>query len=239
MKTVLSLIFLCILFFCVWNGYKKGLIMSVFSLIAIVLSVYGANLIAETYSGEIIDALRPFASGFVEVNIVDEVVRPAMGMENESLSVNDYFSQNPGKEEEFCYLTYVSMGLHESTSEQLTEEALNRTRITGDDIMDSVVEVLCERISFVGVFSIAFLMILILLIAIGNLPNLSFRIPNLELLDSIGGMVLGFLQGIAFCLLIGWILKFSGLLLSQETLSDTFLVSWFMDRTILVRYLGV
>ena len=239
MKTVLSLIFLCILFFCAWGGYKRGVIMSVFSLVAIVLSVYGARLLAVTYSGEITDALRPFASGFVEVNIVDHVVRPAMGMENENLSVNDYFSQNPGKEEEFCYLTYVGMGLHDATSEQLTEEALSRARMTGADIIDAVVDVLCEKVAFVGVFTIAFLMILILLTAIGNIPNLSFRIPNLELFDSIGGLVLGFLQGIAFCIMIGWLLKFAGLLIPQETLSDTFLVSWFMDRTLLVRYLGI
>ena len=71
MKAVLSLLFLSILIFCVWSGYKKGLVMGIFSLIAFVVSVYGANLLSQTYSGEVIDALRPFASGFVEVNVVD------------------------------------------------------------------------------------------------------------------------------------------------------------------------
>ena len=63
MKTVLSLIFLIILIACTWSGYKKGLIMGIFSLLAFVVSVYGANLLAGTYSGEVVDALRPFASG--------------------------------------------------------------------------------------------------------------------------------------------------------------------------------
>ena len=62
MKAVLSLLFLSILIFCVWSGYKKGLVMGIFSLIAFVVSVYGANLLSQTYSGEVIDALRPFAA---------------------------------------------------------------------------------------------------------------------------------------------------------------------------------
>ena len=81
MKAVLSLLFLSRLIFWVWSGYKKGLVMGIFSLIAFVVSVYGANLLSQTYSGEVIDALRPFASGFVEVNVVDKTVRPAMGIE--------------------------------------------------------------------------------------------------------------------------------------------------------------
>ena len=46
MKAVLSLLFLSILIFCVWSGYKKGLVMGIFSLIAFVVSVYGANLLS-------------------------------------------------------------------------------------------------------------------------------------------------------------------------------------------------
>ena len=94
MKAVLSLLFLSILIFCVWSGYKKGLVMGIFSLIAFVVSVYGANLLSLAYSGEVIDALRPFASGFVEVNVVDKTVRPAMGIDSTNLSVKDYFAQN-------------------------------------------------------------------------------------------------------------------------------------------------
>ena len=239
MKTVLSLLFLAILIFCAWTGYKKGFIMGIGSLLAFVISVYGANLLANTYSGEVIDALRPFASGFVEVNIVDKTVRPAMGMDSNKLSVSDDFSQNPGKEEEFCVLTYKSMGIHEATSEQLAEEAMAYARTNGVDVTDAVVEVLCQRISYVGAFLLAFIMILILLTVIGNIPNLSFKIPNLDLFNDLGGMVMGFLQGICLCLVFGWALKVVGLAIPQETLSDTFLVSWFMDRSILVHFLGI
>ena len=239
MKTALSLIFLAVLIFCAWSGYKRGFILGIFALLALVASVYGANLVATTYSGEVIDALRPFASGFVEVNVVGKTVRPAMGMDSSSTSVADYFTQNPGKEEEFCVLTYKAMGLHESTSEQLAGEAMAYAKANNADVMDSVVEILCLRISFAVTFLLAFFMILILLTVILNIPNLSFKIPNLDVFNDVGGMVLGLVQGAGLCLVFGWALKFVGLLIPQETLADTFLVSWFMDRSILVHYLGI
>ena len=217
MKTILSLIFLAILVYSGWSGYKKGLIMGIFGLLAFVISVYGANLLALTYSGEVVDALRPFASGFVEVNVIDREIRPAMGIEQTSLSTADYFAQNPGRETEFCTMIYQKMGIFDATSEQMAAEA----------------------VSYVGAFLLTFLMLLIALTVLGNIPNISFKIPNLDVLNDVGGAVMGVAQGVCLLLVFGWAMKFTGLLLPQETIAESFLVPWFMDQTFLVSYLGI
>ena len=239
MRTILSLIFLVILVYSGWVGYKKGLIMGIFSLIAFIVSVYGANLLSETYSGEVVDALRPFASGFVETEIVDKKVRPAMGMDAGNLSRADFFAQNPGREKEFCTLIYQNLGIYDATSEQLATEAVACAKERNMDLIDGAVEVLCIRIAYVAAFLLAFLMILIVLTVIGNIPNISFKIPNMDAVNDIGGAVLGVVQGACLLLVFGWALKFLGLIIPQETLSETFLVSWFMDQSILVDYLGI
>ena len=239
MRTILSLFFLIILVFCGWSGYKKGLIMGVFSILAFVISVYGANLLAVTYSGEVVDALRPFASGFVEVNIVDKKVRPAMGLDAMTLSTADFFAQNPGREKEFCTLTYKNMGIFDATSEQMADEAVSLAREKSMELLDAVVEVLCTRISFVAAFLLAFIMVYILITVILNIPNISFKIPNFDAFNDIGGAILGVGQGVCVLLVIGWALKFTGLLIPQETLSEAFLVPWFMDQSVLVEYLGI
>lgn len=239
MKTILSLIFLAILVYSGWSGYKKGLIMGVFGLLAFVISVYGANLLAQTYSGEVVDALRPFASGFVEVNVIDKEIRPAMGIEQTSLSTADYFAQNPGRETEFCTMIYQKMGIFDATSEQMAAEAVSYARENGVSVTDAAVEVLCTRISYVGAFLLTFLMILIALTVLGNIPNISFKIPNLDVLNDVGGAVMGVAQGVCLLLVFGWAMKFTGLLLPQETIAESFLVPWFMDQTFLVSYLGI
>ena len=239
MKTIFSLIFIAILVYSGWSGFKKGLIMGIFGLLTFVASIYGANLLAQTYSGEVVDALRPFASGFVEVNIVDKEVRPAMGIEETSLSTADYFAQNPGRETEFCTTIYQKMGIFDATSEQMAAEAVSYAKENNVSATDAAVEVLCLRISYVGAFLLTFLMILIALTVIGNIPNISFKIPNLDVLNDVGGAILGVAQGVCLLLVFGWALKFTGMLIPQETLADTFLVPWFMDQTVLVEYLGI
>lgn len=239
MKTILSLVFLAVLVYCGWSGYKKGLIMGIFSLLAFVVSVYGANLVSQTYSGEVVDALRPFASGFVDVNIVDKEIRPAMGIEDTALSTADYFTLYPGRETEFCTMIYQKMGIYDATSEQMAAEAMSWARENNASATDAAVEVLCRRISYVGAFLLSFLMILIVLTVIGNIPNISFKIPNMDALNDIGGAVMGVVQGVCLLLVFGWALKFAGLLIPQETLSETFLVPWFMDQSLLVHYLGI
>lgn len=239
MKTILSLIFLFILIFCTWSGFKNGLIMGIFSVVAFIVSVYGANLLSNTYSGEVVDALRPFASGFMEVNVIDETVRPAMGIDATGLSVSDYLAQNPDRQEEFCIRTYEGMGLFETTCSQLAGEAVAYAAENAVPLIDAAVEIVCLRIAYAGGFLLSFAMLLILLTVIGNLPNLSFKIPNFDALNDISGAVLGLTQGVCLCLVFGWALKFTGIIFPQETLSNTFLVSWFMDRSILVHALGV
>jgi len=239
MKAILSLLFLAILIFCTWSGYKKGLILGIAGFLAFVVSVYSANLLSQTYSGEIVDALRPFASGYIEVNVVDEQVRPAMGMTDTGLSTKDFMAQNSGKELEYCIRIYNGMGIYETTGEQLAQEAVAYSASNELDLTDAVVEVLCIRIAYVLGFLLAFAMVLIVLTVVINIPNLAFKIPNHEMLNDLGGVVMGFVQGVCLLTVFGWALKFTGLVFPQDSIANTFLVSWFMDSSLLVHILGV
>ena len=239
MKLILTLLFLGIILFCAWTGYKKGMIMGVGSLLIFVVSVYFANLLSTTFSGEVIDALRPFASGYVETEIVDKVVRPALGIDMTNLSVTDFMAMNPGKEQMFCQLIFENMGIYEPTAEQMANESILYAQQFGWGIEDSAVEILCIRVAYAAGFILSFVMVIIILTAIGNIPNLSFKIPGFDTLNDISGAILGLAQGFCLCLFIAWGLKFTGILISQDILADTGLVSWFMSRTVLVNILGI
>ena len=69
---------------------------------------------------------------------------------------------------------------------------------------------------------------LIFLITIANVGNLSFRLPNMETLDEIGGAVLGFVKGFIYCVLLCWVLSFFGLIIGKGTMSDTVLGRFFL-----------
>jgi hypothetical protein len=238
MDTVIDLVLLAIIGMCIWAGYKKGLIMGLGGILVIIISLYGANLLSNTFSYEIVDALRPFASGYLEKK-VNEEVRPAMGMGEDEFSIEDYLEAHPDQTDDFCRLSYESMGVHASAAEHMAKEAVDYADTQDASMLDAVTEVLCNRISFVIGFILMFLLILIVLTVIGNLPNLSYKLPNMERVNNIGGAALGFINGLTYCMLLTWALRFTGIVLSQETLSHTLLASWLMRINFLDGILGI
>ena len=237
MKLVIDLVLVAILVLCGWAGYKKGLIMGIGGILVIVVSIYGANLLSNTFSYEVVDAMHPFADGYMD-KVISEEVRPSLDMTDE-YSVADYLQRKPELTEDFSVRTYEALGIYEKTAEALAAEAREYRATQGGGLVDAMVDVLCLHLSYVLGFSLFFLLILIVLTVIGNLPNLSYRIPNLDSLNDIGGTVLGALTGFFYCTLLAWALKFTGIIISQATLSDTVFAAWLIRMDIIGHFLGI
>lgn len=241
MKAILNLTLIIILLLCAWSGFKKGLIPAIVSLLVLVISLYGANLLSKTYSYEVIDALRPFASGYLETQVNKEV-RPQFsiaGTEVGALSVNDYLTAHPEDAQSFCAATFRSIGVSEDIALSLADESLRYSSAQEVTIDEAMVEILCRRLSYIAGVVLAFLLLLIILTVLQNLPNLSFKIPGMDTLNDVGGLVCGAVQGLCFCLLLAFLFKFTGLLLPQEQLADSFLLSWFMKIEPVSSLLGI
>ena len=240
METIINLLLLGVLLLCAWSGYKKGIVMGVGGLLAIVVSLYGANLLANAFSHDIIPVLRPFASGFMESKLTaDDGVLEHMGWEDTDYSLDDLLAKYPERTEELCQECYISLGIDAGTAQTMAGDAVAYAGENGTDILSSVVQILCETVSYVGCFVLAFLLIIIILTVIGNLPNLSFKIPNLDLVNDIGGTLLGVATGVAFCMVIVWVLKFTGMIIGGRTLADGWLSHLFLEHNLLTKYLGL
>ena len=222
MRAIIDLVLLGILIVCIWTGYKKGLLMGLGGILCIIISIYGANLAAMVLSYDMIPALKPFANGYTESLLAknDSKVLKQMGWEHSEFSVDDLLAQNPERRQEFAENCYLAMGLDRTTAGRLAEQAVAYLE-TGGSMMEAVVHTLCATVSYVAAFTVAFLMILIILTVLGNLPNLSYKLPHLDLVNDIGGAVLGLVRGIMFCALLVWVLKFLGMLLGSETLGSS------------------
>ena len=49
---ILDIIFVAIIVFCIWRGFKGGIILSVFAMVALFVALIAANITATVYSGE-------------------------------------------------------------------------------------------------------------------------------------------------------------------------------------------
>jgi hypothetical protein len=162
----------------VWNGYKKGLIMGIGGIAVLVVSVSIGSTLSTAYSQEVITAMRPFAAGYTEKLLTDGVYE-TLGVEESEYSIEDLLAQNPRLGEQAARAALAELGLSDDPAEVMAAEAVEDAKTTGMALSDSLTEVVCSRVAFAAAFILFFLLSAIVLTVIGNITNLSFRIPYL------------------------------------------------------------
>lgn len=229
MKLVIDIVLLVIIALCTWGGFKRGLIGGIAGLIAIVIALFGGSLLSSAYSGEVIPALKPFVNGYIDTPQTRDDILAKLGYADSDKSLNDILAEDPSLRYDYAYNCVLAVGFSSERAEELAEKSVALAEERELSMTDAVVAVLCDTITYVGGLLLAFLMILILLIAFANVFNLSLRLPNMEALDEISGTILGFARGFVYCVLLSWILSFFGMVIGRNTLESTILARFFLS----------
>ena len=193
---------------------------------------------SSAFSYEVVPALRPFASGYVESQM-QETVLEDMGIANTELSYEDILADDPELRHNFCATCYKTFGIYDDAADQMATEAEEYADSQGSTIEEAIVEVLCTRVAYIAGVALLFIIFLITLMTLANIPNLSFRIPNMDVLNDAGGAAVGLFTGILYCMLLSWILRFGGLAIGLDTFGDTLLAMFFHSIDFLTAGLGI
>ena len=243
LSTIINLVLLGIIVICAWQGFKKGIIMGIIGVLVIILSLYGAQLLSNTFSSEVLPVLRPFISGVMDTSI-EETAYEVLGFEPDengdysvSLSLNDLMESQPESRVEICRWVYRDLGLYDTLANDMAQRAVDYADQNAADISSSVTDVLCQSIAWYGAFILAFILIFAVLTVIVNLTNLSFRIPYVGIINDLGGLAIGVYMGLLFCSLVLWILQFAGVLLPEDTLRTAGLAEFILDQNFLATYI--
>ncbi|MCL2342411.1 MAG: CvpA family protein [Firmicutes bacterium] len=244
MKTIIDLVLVAILIICAWTGYKKGIIMGIGGILVIILSIYGANLLSGAFSSGAVPVMKPFVTGFIEGKMVTKQGSDVLGIldslnvDTSSTSLEDLIRADPSLETTVAVGTFEALGITENTAKDMSSDVSAAYEKNGGAFTDAITLVLCNRLAFVVTFILAFLIILIFLTVIGNITNLSFKIPNLDIVNDIVGTLLGIVTGLIFCTILVWALKYSGLIIGGDTVSKTVIAKSFMGADRLTKILG-
>ena len=235
MKIVIDFVLIFIVAACTWNGFKRGLIGGIAGILAIVISLYGGALLSSAFSPEIIPAAEPFVEGFLDSADAKDFILSELGYEDTEKSVNDILAEDPSLKYDYAYNCVIYVGLSKASARTLASRAVELSDSSGADLQSAVSDTLCDSLSYVFGTVIAFLLLLMLIVAIANLFNLSLRLPNMETIDEIGGSVTGFLKGVVYCILLCWALSCLGLILGRDTLESTLLGRFFLSIKFLTK----
>ena len=241
MDKIVNLTLLVIIAVCAWSGYKKGIVMGIGGIIVIVVSLYGANLLSNTFSYEVIPVLRPFVSGYMETQLRASVylrlgIDPEVGS---NYPLDELLATNPTIIHGVVSNSVRSLGIYANTADAIAQESEKYASDNDVSYHDALGEVMCVKISYAGGFIIGFLLILITLTVIGNLPNFSYELPEFDIVNNIVGTALGVITGLMFCFVTVWILKFAGKLIGENTLHSAGIASWLVRIDLVARFTGI
>lgn len=238
MKLAFELGFIAIILIGIWAGYKKGLIMGVGGICVLIVATFVGNMLSLAYSQEVITAMEPFASGYVN-SLVKEEIYEALDLETSSYSSSDLYEQNPEIATAVAVGTFTELGIYADAAEIMAQEAIEYSEESGEAIDDSITQILCSKIAYVIGFLIFAALCLIILTVVGNIANFSYRIPYFGIGNEISGALIGLATGIMFCMAVSWALRFMGIILPENTIENTSLAKFFIEHNLLTDYLGI
>ena len=228
MKIVLTVVLAAIFLAAVWSGYRRGLILSAAQLAAIVVALYGAALLAGLFSDRLLPVAEPFAGGYFEGQL--DVVATELPDNDAGLSGEDWVAAHPDTAQEYAEQCFAAAGVTGRPARRMASAALAMR-----DEQDITLRAAMTQV----VTSVGFLLILLILAAIGNLPNLAFQLPNREKLNDIGGAAFGAVNGVCFGILLCWALQFAGPVIGRDTLAHTALAKALQAIDVLTLGVGV
>ena len=228
MKLILNITLLLILVLCTWGGFKKGLIRSIAGLITIIFALVVANVLASSYSKELVPALNPFIGGFIDSDSTTGDILEKLGYGDSDYSLNDILNEDSSLRYDYAYEAIRDVGFYSEVAEELAQDSVSYADKNQVSMTEAVITVVCNTIAYVGCITLAFIMIIILITALMDLFNLDLRLPNMDVLDEVGGSALGLIKGFLYCVLLCWVLGFMGMVIGKETADRTALVRFFL-----------
>ena len=231
-KWVPDILFILIILVCAWRGYKNGIIRGICGILAIIVSLYGANLIATAYSDEFTGIAKPFVEGIVDTsvsNVLNDGKKTKITVRE--TDKDDVYT--------VCYAATREFGLSEAAAEKLSKEMAEDTSVVDQEMTALLSAKLCSKLMFLAVAAIAFILLAIIFSVIGNLINLSFEITALGAAEPIIGVLLGIARGIIIVLALATIFRYTGKVLSDTAIESTKILPHIINNNPVADRLGL
>lgn len=220
-----DLAILAILALFLWRGWRKGLILSLCGLVVVILSLIGANFIADTAAPPVAKALQPKLAAAIEENVTDYMAThyddivpganvPAISSLSDALrEMGGIYAWCADSVEDAAGKLTHSMDSLPDVSD-LCSIAANR-----------VAEQLAHHILFVVAFVVLFVLLTLLLHAL----DLVAKLPGLKFCNGLGGGLIGLIKGVLVLFVALCVLRLtSGRLFAPETVEKTYLFKFFV-----------
>lgn len=216
---IFDLVILALLLFFAIRGAKRGLILSLLSLVSVLVAFVGAILISNFAAKPVADWLQPSVEPHVQTAVESALPNYIDGDVLASDKLMALLNE-----------TNLPLGLNEVLTDFLQEHAVTSGV---DSLTDNIVPVLASKISlalsYAALFVISFVLILLLWKLLIHAIDLVSRLPGLNGLNKLGGFLLGALWCSVLLFVAAWLLRmFGSNVIPADTIEASYLLRFFM-----------
>lgn len=123
------------------------------------------------------------------------------------------------------------MGLDEDVRDSLVRQTEEKIQDAGVSLAMAVVESVAQSILYAALFLISFVGLTIGLKLLIRALDLVLRLPGLHLVNSLGGGLIGLVEGALALFLAIWVLRRFGVSFETDTVSATHILRFFATHT--------
>lgn len=226
MNAILDIIMLAVLGLCILWGYRKGFVMAVAGVLTLLIALLVGSYVADNHSEQIGGYLEPYI-GWISLDPANEALKDAgTGVQNDEQRLLDAVTD--------CF---ERLGMSSDAAENMARKVSALITQENLSIRSGISKIFTQSITYIVVFALVFLVTVLILTVVANIVNAAFKIPVLNALNKFGGIALGALYGFLILYAVTWVLRFTGVLISQETLEKTWFVRLFMNLNLFKAFL--
>lgn len=224
--TIVDAVILLVLAFFTWRGARKGLILTLFSFLAIFVAWFGAKAVAANFSAPVANIIRPS----IELTLDEALEEAAAGLPAADPSPSPSApaltlpggpvtspSGEPG--DVFSLDEVLSLmednelfaSLQSFVDEAASENILEVTTTAAAAVADYLAGLIANAL----LFGLSFLLILLVWFLVSRALDLAFDLPILSAVNAVGGGILGLAKSVLLMVVVIWLARLCGLLTDE------------------------
>lgn len=213
---VIDLILAAVLVLFIWLGSRKGFILTLCSLVAVIVALVGANLIADALAPKVAQAIQPRLEQSIRESLEEKALE--VGMDTDDIDVLAILKDKGG--------------LYEWAADSVRDVLDSSNFIpSAASIAANAASALAEQLARGVIFFAAFLLVLVVWFFVSHALDLVSKLPVINSLNHTLGGVIGAVKGLIVLYIAAWILCSVTGTISTETAEQTYLLSFLLSHS--------
>lgn len=238
---VFDLVILAFILLLVWRGAKRGLILTLCSLLAVVIAFLGADAVSTVVSPLVAERITPVIESALTARVDESLPSFDFGADDlgdangdaantDAADSNVPDSADVSVTEDTLALLGDSMTarLIQLVSDELGLFADN-ARLTLTEFLSSISVSIALRIASAAVFLVCFVVILLVWAIIAHALDLVARLPGLHFLNKTGGAIFGGLKAVVVLFVLAWVFRNFWHVIPEDAAKSAPILRFFMN----------